>query len=118
MAKRETDLNVLQCPFCKLLIGEPHEIDTGLGSTFLGGKCSCGAVYGYDRGGHSLGEMYVDALVYACNGDWDRAWSLIPDKDYYVHELSFDSRRNRLSAATRRIQPTFLFIRVENTETE
>ncbi len=118
MAKGETDLNVLQCPFCKLLIGEPHEIDTGLGSTFLGGKCSCGAVYGYDRGGHSLGEMYVDVLVYACNGDWDRAWSLIPDKDYYVHELSFDSRRNRLSAATRRIQPTFLFIHVKDPETE
>jgi hypothetical protein len=108
----KTDDNVLKCPFCEKPLGEPEEIKTGFGSTFTGGRCGCGAAYVYDQGGHNLGEAYVDALVYACDGDWDRAWSLIPDKDYEVREMSYDSRRSRLSSSHKRLSPTFLFILV------
>ena len=32
----------------------------------------------------NLGEAYVDALVFACNGDWGTAWTLTPDVDYKI----------------------------------
>jgi hypothetical protein len=105
--------NMLQCPFCSRTIDEPAEIKTGFGSSFTGGKCECGAVYVYDRGGHNLGEAYVDAMAYACNGDWDKAWSLVPDEDYEVRELSFDSRRNKFSGMRRGVTPTFMFISIK-----
>ena len=81
MIRGNTD-NSLNCPFCEKPIDEPQEIKTSFGSTFTGGKCGCGAVYVFDRGGHNLGDAYVDALAYACNNDWDKAWSLVPDEDY------------------------------------
>ncbi|ACX53166.1 hypothetical protein Adeg_2089 [Ammonifex degensii KC4] len=47
------------------------------------GQCPrCGAVYAYDATGRNLGAAFVDALVFACNLDWDLAWSLLPDEDY------------------------------------
>lgn len=46
------------------------------------GSCSCGAVYACDVTGHNLGSAMIEALVYACGGDWDCAWDLTPDQDY------------------------------------
>lgn len=105
---------MLKCPYCSRPIDEPHEIKTKFGSSFTGGRCECGSVYAYDRGGHSLGEAYVDALAYACNDDWDRAWSLIPDEDYDIQELGFDNRRNKFSSSQKKSQPTYLFIRLKH----
>lgn len=95
MLKGLVEDNMLKCPFCDRTIEEPQEIRTRFGNTFSGGKCECGAVYVYDRSGHSLGDAYVDALAYACDNDWDLAWSLTPGEDYEVRELSYDSRRNK-----------------------
>lgn len=105
--------NILRCPFCSRPIDEPREIKARFGNTFTGGSCECGAVYVFDRSGHNLGDAYVDALTYACNEDWDRAWSLNPDEDYEVKELSYDSRRNKFSGNPRRSAGAFLFILVK-----
>jgi hypothetical protein len=113
MSGGKAEDNILNCPFCRRPIDAPREIKTVLGNTFAGGKCECSAVYVFDRSGHNLGEAYVDALVYACNDDWDMAWSLIPDKDYEVRERSFDSRRGRFSNLQRRPTATFLFVLVK-----
>lgn len=113
MLKGNYENNILNCPFCSKPLDEPHEIKTALGNTFTGGKCECRAVFVYDRSGHNLGEAYMDALTFACDGDWDKALSLVPDEDYEVIELSYDSRRNKFSTAQRKIKSTFLFILVK-----
>ena len=51
------------------------------------GRCSCGAVYACDVTGHSLGTAMLEALVFACNGDWDLAWGLLPEEDYLEGQI-------------------------------
>ena len=108
--------SMLLCPYCDSHIESPHDITTRLGNIFSGGKCGCGAVYVYDGSGHNLGDAYVDGLAYACDGDWDRAWSLVPDEDYEILELSADSRRNKFLTARRGSKSTYLFIRLKEAE--
>ncbi len=105
--------NLLRCPFCRMTIAEAEDIDTPFGGTFAGGRCGCGAVYVFDQSGHNLGDAYVDALIYACDNDADKAWSLTPDKDYEVVELGYDSRRARLSESRKMKTPTYLFLRLK-----
>ncbi|TAN42272.1 MAG: hypothetical protein EPN25_03480 [Nitrospirae bacterium] len=107
-----TKKNMLSCPFCEAPLEQPEDITTRFGNTFSGGKCGCGAVFVYDGSGHSLGDAYVDGLAYACGGDWDKAWSLVPDEDYEVRELSADTRRNKFHEARRGSKSTYLFIRL------
>jgi hypothetical protein len=105
--------NLLRCPFCRMPIAEAEEIDTPFGSTFDGGRCGCGAVYVFDQSGHNLGDAYVDALIFACGGDADRAWTLTPGEDYEVVELGYDSRRSRFSESRKMKMPTYLFLRLK-----
>ncbi len=51
------------------------------------GVCDCGAVYTFDVTGHNLGAAMSEALVFACNGDWDLAWDLLPEDDYLSAQL-------------------------------
>lgn len=104
--------SLLNCPFCSRPLDPPGEIKTRFGSSFEGGKCECGAVYVYDSTGHNLGDAYVDALGLACGDDMDKAWSLVPDKDYTVVELGYDRRRNKLGREPKRRgnAPVFLFL--------
>ena len=46
------------------------------------GICTCGAVYACDVTGNNLGTAMVEALLFASQGDWDRAWDLLPGDDY------------------------------------
>ncbi|MEW6109581.1 MAG: hypothetical protein AB1632_10505 [Nitrospirota bacterium] len=111
--------NIIRCPFCNSPIEEPREIASRFGDIISGGKCGCGAVYVYDRSGHNLGDAYVDGLNLACNGDMDKAWSLMPGEDYEIIESSYDARRNRLgrtSASRGKLSPTYLFLRLKNRE--
>ncbi len=78
------------CPFCGEFFGRPSEVRTKLGNVITGGRCKCGAAYIYDRTGRNLGEAYVDGLVFACNDDWDMAWSLAPDEDYKMVPMCYD----------------------------
>lgn len=106
--------NILRCPFCETPIGACEEVRTKFGNVFEGGKCECGAAYVFERSGHNLGDAYVDLLAYACDGDWDRAFNLVPDEDYEVLELAYDSRRNKFSSSRGRRTATYLFAKVKD----
>ncbi len=75
------------CPFCGLLIKRPSELDSSMPQEMPVGACSCGAVYTCDVTGHNLGTAMSEALLFACNSDWDLAWDLLPEEDYLVGEL-------------------------------
>ncbi len=70
------------CPFCGLPIDRPKELETKRPQEMPVGTCTCGAVYAYDATGHNLGPAFSEALVFACNMDWDLAWGLLPEEDY------------------------------------
>ncbi len=81
-----------KCPFCGTIIKIPHKIRTKLGCDIVGGRCECEAVYVLDQSRHNLGEAYVDALNFACEGKYDNPWELIPGEDYQELSLHYDSR--------------------------
>lgn len=113
---RNSESGVLKCPFCGGPVEEAVEMVGRFGNTFSGGKCQCGAIYVFDQSGHNLGDAYVDALALAYEGDLDKAWSMSPEEDYSVKELTYDKRRNRLTAeAPGRGKPmaTYMFIKVK-----
>lgn len=64
-----------RCPFCLRVICVFGEIDTPFGDTVEGGKCECSAVVILDRTGKSAGECYSDALAFAFDWDYDKAFS-------------------------------------------
>jgi hypothetical protein len=72
------------CPFCGMLIKRPDQVSF---SDMPLGSCTCGAVYACDVTGHNLGSAMAEALVHACDGDWDWAWELTPDEDYLDKQL-------------------------------
>jgi hypothetical protein len=89
------------------------------GNTFSGGKCECGAMFVYDRSGHNMGDAYVDILTLAYDGDLNRAWSMTPDEDYELLELTYNTRRNKFgreSVSRGKPSPSFLFIRLKDRE--
>lgn len=71
-----------QCPFCGLPVERPLELTTRRYGDMPVGTCSCGAVYACDATGHNMGSAFIEALVFACDMDWDLAWSLLPREDY------------------------------------
>lgn len=87
------------CPFCGLGVQRPGETGTGISYELPVGRCTCGAVYACDVTGHNLGNALVDALVYACDGDWDGAWQLLPEKDY------LEARIENYDEVTHRVIP-------------
>jgi len=70
------------CPFCDRPIDRPKEVEPRRLGDFDYGVCECGAVYVHDVTGHNLGAAYIEALGFACDDDWDLAWSLAPGEDY------------------------------------
>ncbi len=70
------------CPFCDSPIDRPKKVEPRRLGDFDCGACECGAVYVHDATGHNLGAAWVEALGFACNDDWDLAWSLTPGEDY------------------------------------
>lgn len=81
------------CPFCRQRIERPQELD-GLWFEFDGGVCSCGAHYALDPTARNGGAVLLQAVVQACNGDWDEAITLRPEVDY---EEGFLGRYNALN---------------------
>ncbi len=71
-----------ECPFCGLYIEKPAELTTRRMGEMPVGSCPCGAVYAYDVTGRNVGSAFIEALVFACDMDWDLAWSLFPGEDY------------------------------------
>jgi len=119
--KREDIINRPACPFCGGLIERPKELDTPMPAEMPLGTCPCGAVYACDVTGHNLGAAMAEALVFACQGDWDCAWSLLPDEDYLekqVPRYDYDTHRIIHGGVYqgRRISGTLLFIRLHRAE--
>ena len=107
-------LNRPKCPFCGLDLEKPLDLTN---STMPMGKCSCGAVYAFDVTGHNLGSAMIEALVYACGGNCDRAWGLAAGEDYVDEQVSnYDDQTHRIvpggSCEGRRIAGTLYFIRL------
>lgn len=71
-----------ECAFCGLYIEKPVEPANRRMGEMPVGSCTCGAVYAYDVTGRNLGSAFIEALVFACDMDWDLAWSLFPGEDY------------------------------------
>lgn len=113
---RHGEDSILRCPFCDTPIGEPEEIMSRFGNTITGGRCACGTVYVYDRTGHNMGDAYVDVLNLACDGDLEKAWSLVPNEDYEILELTYNTRRHKFGRETvsrGKLSPSFLFVRLK-----
>ncbi len=85
-----------RCPFCRELFSRPEEIDTDFGS-FTGGVCNCGAVYAFDPTGRNLGETFMDALSYACGGDYEKAVGLESGVDYEESLVQYNYRTHSVS---------------------
>ena len=103
-----------KCPFCGMAIDKPRDLST---STMPVGRCTCGAVYALDVTGHNLGSAMIEALVYACGGDWDCAMSLTSDEDYVDDQVyNYDDQTHRIVRGGvyegRRIAGTLYFIRM------
>lgn len=114
---RGNEESTLRCPFCEAPIQEPKELMSRFGNTFSGGNCECGAMYVYDRSGHNMGDAYVDLLTLAYAGDLDKAWSMTPNEDYEILELSYNTRRNKFGrerVSRGKTSPSFLFIRIKD----
>jgi len=109
----------LQCPLCDAPLNRPVDIE--LGSLELtGGICKCGAVYVLDCTGHNLGQVFMDALYFACKEDYDKALSLLPE-EYETITLDYDHHSNTASITedrpTRKF-PKLFFLRLNETRTE
>jgi len=72
------------CPFCWEWLPPVEDLARFFPSDFRGGRCECGAVFVADEIGRAGGEALLDALVLACDGDFDRAQQLDSKTDYEV----------------------------------
>lgn len=105
------------CPFCGMSIDRPKELATRIPNEMPVGTCSCGAVYACDVTGHNLGTAMIEALVFGCNSDWDLAWDLLPEKDYFEKQVeNYDLETHLIVHGGvyqgRRISGTLYFIRL------
>ncbi len=108
-----------RCPFCRDFFSRPVDIDTDFGA-FSGGVCSCGAVYAFDPTGRNLGETFMDALSYACGGDYEKAVSLEAGVDYEEYILQYNYRTHSISPGRayslfdRRARGMLYFVKLKN----
>ncbi|MDA8163650.1 MAG: HEAT repeat domain-containing protein [Desulfobacteraceae bacterium] len=84
---------------------------------FSVGSCQCGAVYTSDPTGHNVGAAMVEALVYACDDNWDLAWELIPGDDYLTGRIeNYDEQTHQVLEARnldgRAIRGVIYFVRL------
>jgi hypothetical protein len=85
------------CPFCGQDIAKPQPpVQRKLGE-FAVGRCQCGAVYTSDPTGHNIGAAMIEALVHACDDNWDLAWDLLPGDDYLTDRLeNYDEQTHQV----------------------
>jgi hypothetical protein len=107
------------CPFCGMHLERPQELDPRMPGEMPIGSCSCGAVYACDETGHKLGAAMIEALVFACNMDWDLAMGLLPEDDYLEEIVDhYDYVTNRIIYTQffegRRISGALYFIRLHD----
>jgi len=85
------------CPFCGQDVGSPKEPVQRKMDEFTMGTCQCGAVYTCDPTGFNVGAAMVEAIVHACDDNWDLAWDLLPDEDYLTSRIdNYDERTHQV----------------------
>lgn len=84
----------LQCPYCENFLRAPLDINFKA-MELTGGICKCGAVYAFDRTGHNLGRVFMEALEFVCRGDIDKSLSLDPE-DYDSMDFDYDIHTNMI----------------------
>ncbi|MFC1820085.1 DVU0298 family protein [Thermodesulfobacteriota bacterium] len=109
-------INKPSCPFCGGIIDKPKELFIRMPTEMPVGQCPCGAVYSCDVTGHNLGTAMIEALVVACNGDWDLAFDLLPEDDYLEKQVEHYDIETHLVVHSgvyegRHINGTLYFIR-------
>lgn len=103
----------LQCPYCDNFLRAPVEINFRT-MEITGGICTCGAIYVYDRTGHNLGKIFMDALAFACRGDIDKSLLLNPE-DYDTVEYDYDINTNMLGRGSKTGKAgKLVFVRLKN----
>jgi len=105
------------CPFCGREIERP-EIE-GDDPDIVLGRCECGSIYACDESGKNLGTAFIEALVLACNKDWDMAWNLSEDKDFKTEVIEHYDLESHLVVPggvfdKRRIAGALYFVRLNS----
>lgn len=75
------------CVFCGQKISKPQPPNQRKLQEFTVGTCQCGAIYTCDPTGFNIGSAMIEALVYACNDNWELAWDLMPEDDYLTGRI-------------------------------
>ncbi len=87
------------CPFCGQKVGRTSDAPERKMHEFPVGNCQCGAVYTCDVTGHNIGAAIVETLVYACGGNADFAWDLVPEDDYLTGRIeNYDEQTHQVVA--------------------
>ncbi|MDL1970905.1 MAG: HEAT repeat domain-containing protein [Candidatus Desulfofervidaceae bacterium] len=108
-----------KCPFCDDFIDPPKELPSTNFEYPVGVCKNCGAVYVYDVTGYHLGAAFVEALLFACNEDWDLAWQLLPEDDYLEATIEhYDGVSHKIVPGGgyegRKVKGKLLFIRLHD----
>lgn len=97
MVKDSTIIVRPWCPFCGIDVGKPREPVQRKMDEFTTGTCQCGAVYTCDPTGFNVGAAMVEAVVHACDDNWDLAWELVADEDYITGRLdNYDEQDHQI----------------------
>jgi len=105
------------CPFCGQDVGSPRSPVQRKMDEFTMGVCQCGAVYTCDPTGFNVGAAMVEAIVHACNDNWDLAWELLPDKDYLTGRIdNYDEQNHQVyenrNVDGRKVSGVLYFVRL------
>ncbi|MFA7346469.1 MAG: DVU0298 family protein [Desulfurivibrionaceae bacterium] len=85
------------CPFCGQVVGRPKEPVQRKLDEFTVGECQCGATYTCDPTGFNVGAAMVEAIVHACDDNWDLAWELMPEEDYLTGRIdNYDEQTHQV----------------------
>jgi hypothetical protein len=87
-----------RCPFCRQLFGRPPGTDPKREGDFYKWLCPCGAVGAYDATGNNLGEALLEAIVFACEDNWEKALAMEAEKDYEVRYIDgYQAKEHRVA---------------------
>lgn len=111
------------CPFCGQKVARPQEAEKRKLGEFTVGRCQCDAVYACDATGHNIGSAMIEALLYACNDDWDLSWSLMPEDDYLTGQIDdYDEETHQVVESRnlegRAVRGVLFFVRLHKDITE
>jgi len=105
------------CPFCGQEVGRPREPVQRKLDEFTMGECQCGAIYTCDPTGFNVGAAMVEAIVHACDDNWDLAWELLPDEDYLTGRIdNYDEQTHQVyeikNVDGRKVSGVLYFVRL------